>query len=95
MENLVFLIYVLLIIEFWPLKRSKEASYHAGRPNYLWSGFANILFGCAGLFLFSYGMLPFKEGSLPDWADWTAMVGFVLMIISGLILVFKGFIHRD
>lgn len=61
MENLVFLICVLLILENTLLLLSKMLLY---------------------------------EG-LPDWAYWTVKVGSILFTISGLILVFKGFIFRD
>lgn len=93
MEYLVFVIYLIVVTQ-WIFEKDKSntkdsTSIANGHSYYRFKGTANLLFGLIGLVIFNF--LLRDKGIIPTWLFWTGFVGFVLIIISGMIYIIKMF----
>lgn len=90
----MFLVYAILIFEFFPKGGSDGAPrpYCGKRNNLLAQGMGNVFLGAIGMFL----LKTFSQdgGILPVWAYWAALVGLAIMLVGGVVLVALSFASR-
>ena len=87
MEYLVFVIYIIVIVQFINSKPVSKNGTQRGCEFYKTSGIANILVGNLGMIAVNSFLRD--KNIIPQAFVWIALVGFALATIYGLYCIYK------
>ncbi len=89
MENLVYIIYVIAIVQILcgRQKKGNISSTPRGQAFYRSISIIDFTIGFIGMMVFNLFLRD--KGIIPLWYFWTGFIGFMLFVIFGMIYFYK------
>lgn len=93
MKYLVFIIYVIIVMQFINSKPIARNGIHRGHDFYKIRGIVNLLFGFLGMFTVNTFLRD--KDIIPQAFVWIALIGFFITVIYGLYCVYKMMVSTE
>lgn len=87
MKYLVFIIYVINVMQFINSKPITKNGKHRGYAFYKISGIINLLFGCFGMV--AVNIFLRDKDIIPQAFVWIMLIGFAITMIYGMYCIYK------
>lgn len=93
MKYLVFIIYIIIVMQFIDSKPIAKNGMHRGHTFYKISGIVNLLFGFLGMFTVNTFLRD--KDIIPPAFIWIALIGFFIIVIYGMYCIYKMLVTTE
>ena len=87
MKYMIFMIYIIVVVQFINRKPISKNGIHRGHTFYKISGIVNLLFGFLGMFTVNTFLRD--KNIIPQTFVWIALTGFAITMIYGMYCIYK------